>query len=196
MTTTLNRPRWWNDYADMLGRPFLDCIAAEADADRICAYDPTTIPGLLQTPEYARLVMTASGATPDIVERGVRLRLARQRILTPSGGVHLDALIDEAALIRAAQIDTGQLAALLGWGRRTYVTVRVVPFTAGPLPAGVPVHLVYRRTGGVLAYSEKPAGSTLSDAHAGWTALFDRLAASAVSEKESAALIRAAAAKV
>jgi hypothetical protein len=194
MTTTLNPP-WWQDYADMLPGPFLDAIAVENDATRICTYETSLVPGLLQTPEYARMVMTAAGAAPDLVERGARLRLARQQILSPDRATPLDAIIDEAAIVRAAQTDTGQLAALLTWTRRPYITVRVVPFTAGPvIPGQAPFTVLHTAAGGVLAYAKSPRGAVLSDATAaGWDVLFDRLEAVAASPEESAGIIRAAA---
>jgi len=194
MTTTLNPAApWWDEYADMLPGPFLDTIAVEDTAERICTYETSMVPGLLQTPEYARMVMTAAGAEPDLVERGVRLRLARQRILSPDRATRLDVILDEAVVVRAAQVDTGQLGALLTWPQRPYVTVRVVPFTAGPVIPGQAPFSVLHTAGGVLAYAESPRGAVLSDAAAfGWDALFDRLDALAASPEESAELIRGA----
>jgi len=73
-------------------------IKHDADADLISIYQPEVIPGLLQTPEYTRRLLLATGsATPDSVAESVAARLERQAIIyDESKTIH--AVITETAL--------------------------------------------------------------------------------------------------
>jgi transcriptional regulator with XRE-family HTH domain len=80
-------PSWLRDWMDV-----------ERDATGIRAYHPNLVIGLLQTPEYARALISADPrATPEEVDRRVTLRMERQAILDR---VALVAVLDEAALRR------------------------------------------------------------------------------------------------
>ncbi|MGI5149156.1 helix-turn-helix domain-containing protein [Plantactinospora sp. CA-294935] len=105
----------------------------EARAVILRWFEPSVIPGLLQTDEYARAVTAAGPHTPDQVEEAVQTRIRRQAAVfdrpTP---VVLTAIIGEAVLRHG---DPGvmkrQLEHLVDVGHRPNVHVRVVPFTAG-----------------------------------------------------------------
>ncbi len=81
----------------------------EAEAAALRMFEHSLVPGLLQTPEYARAVLeTKPNASDDMIEEHVSARLARQLVLTrddpPVPVVY--ALIDEGALhCRAAAGD-------------------------------------------------------------------------------------------
>lgn len=88
---------------------------SERDATLIRAVDTAAVPGLLQTPDYARAVFASQSAlleVPDDIEASVRARMERQRILYEPGRT-IEILVAEAALrhpicpapILAAQID-------------------------------------------------------------------------------------------
>src|ERR687884_1013405 len=79
-----NRPGWWREYEDVMPGWFQNYVGLEAAAQILRTYETHFIPGLLQTPDYARAVL-ASGMPPPRgadLERGVRLRMTRQRVLT------------------------------------------------------------------------------------------------------------------
>ncbi len=95
---------------------------SEREASVIRAVDIAAVPGLLQTPDYARAIFTTQGTlldVPDDVEASVRVRMERQRLLY-EGGPSIEILIGEAALrhpigspaVMAAQID--RLTSALG----------------------------------------------------------------------------------
>ena len=49
-----SKPGWWHSYDDVLPSWFRTLIGLEEAATLIRGYDPHWIPGLLQTPDYAR----------------------------------------------------------------------------------------------------------------------------------------------
>ncbi|WP_055497319.1 Scr1 family TA system antitoxin-like transcriptional regulator [Streptomyces albus] len=75
-------------------------VAQEREAEHIRLFEPAIIPGIFQTPEYARCVLTdvseRHGKARDI-EAGVRARMRRQDVLYEPGH-SIEAVIWEAAL--------------------------------------------------------------------------------------------------
>jgi transcriptional regulator with XRE-family HTH domain len=115
-------------------RPF---AAYEAEATALYVFEHSLIPGLLQTPDYARAVLaTRPNTAEDEIDNLVTARLARQAILTredPPAPL-LWALIDEGALHRpvaSAEVMYEQLMYLVELSRRPNITVQVVPYSAG-----------------------------------------------------------------
>ena len=96
------RPGWWHQYGEILPGWFEFYIGLEAAASRIRIYEMQFVPGLLQTPEYARAVIRGGhpAATADEIARRVSLRMKRQQILSRPGGPKLWAVVDETALRR------------------------------------------------------------------------------------------------
>jgi uncharacterized protein DUF5753 len=115
-------------------RPF---AAYETEATALCTFEHSPIPGLLQTPGYARAVLaTRPNTAEEEVDSLVEARLARQAVLTREDPPPplLWALIDEGALYRPvapAEIMHEQLAHLAAMSRRPNITVQVVPYSAG-----------------------------------------------------------------
>jgi hypothetical protein len=117
-------------------RPVLEVEAALV-AQR--QFENTIVPGLLQTPDYARAIM--SGGSPgldgEIIERRVLARMARQQVLTKSSPLRLYAIIDEAVLERPVgghAVMRGQLRRLLDEAGSDNITLQVVPKSIGAHP--------------------------------------------------------------
>ena len=115
-------------------RPF---AAYEAEATALYVFEHSLIPGLLQTPGYARAVLaTRPNTAEDEVDNLVVARLARQEVLSredPPAPL-LWALIDEGVLYRPvapAEVMRGQLMYLVEMSRRPNITVQVLPYSAG-----------------------------------------------------------------
>jgi len=115
-------------------RPF---AAYEAEATALYVFEHSLVPGLLQTPQYARAVLaTRPNTAEDEIDNLVAARLARQDVLTrdePPAPL-LWALIDEGVLHRPvapAEVMAGQLGWLVEMSRRPNVTVQVLPYSAG-----------------------------------------------------------------
>jgi transcriptional regulator with XRE-family HTH domain len=75
--------RGWSELLDEHGHAQREFRAREASSTWVQNFQPTVVPGLLQTPEYARAVLRL-GRTRD-VEAGVAERVARQAVLHEAG---------------------------------------------------------------------------------------------------------------
>ncbi|WP_091191686.1 helix-turn-helix domain-containing protein [Micromonospora narathiwatensis] len=107
----------------------------ESQAVRLRAFEPCLIPGLLQTEEYARAIISAGGLNPaDQVDELVSVRMERQHLLTRDNPPELVAILDESTLRRPvggpAVLDA-QLGHLLGIARLPHVRLHVIPNDVG-----------------------------------------------------------------
>jgi transcriptional regulator with XRE-family HTH domain len=135
-----NHPGWWQHYGDVLPAWFRAYVDLESAASLIRTYEGQYIPGLLQTDDYIRAVVQAAHLTDtsDEVGRRVRLRMARQLLLTRDQPPRLWAVIDEAALRRPVggpEVMRGQLERLIEATKLATVTLQLLPFAAGAHPA-------------------------------------------------------------
>jgi transcriptional regulator with XRE-family HTH domain len=107
----------------------------EAQARRLRSFELVVVPGLLQTGDYARAVLsTRVGATEDEIDDAVAARLARQRILEQDQPPELWAILDEGVLRRPVGgpgVMRGQLTHLAAMTRRPQIVIQVVPLAAG-----------------------------------------------------------------
>ena len=131
-----NHPGWWHRFGDVLPSWFQSYLGMEAAAALIRNYEVQLIPGLLQTPEYARAVMMLSHgrAHPDELDRRINLRAGRQQVLHRDSPPQLWAVVDEAALRRplgGAEVTRGQIEALIDATKLPHVRLQVVPFSVG-----------------------------------------------------------------
>lgn len=139
---------WWQP----LGLPYSTYVGLEAEATSISDYGLGIIPGLLQTADYARAVVRAAVPkwVPEIVEQRVEGRMARQeRLLFAEPVPRFEAVVDESVLHRivgSPAIMRAQLRQLLELSDLPAVTVRVIPYDAGALPAGNNKFIVLRFT--------------------------------------------------
>ncbi|MFI6330012.1 helix-turn-helix domain-containing protein [Micromonospora chersina] len=131
-----NSPGWWHRYGDVLPGWFQSYLGLEAAAALIRTYEVQFVPGLLQTPAYARAVILLGhrGAPPTEVERRVSLRMERQELLRRSDPPQLWAVVDEAALRRPVggrEVMREQVDALIEASAAPHVRLQIVPFDAG-----------------------------------------------------------------
>jgi hypothetical protein len=131
-----NSPGWWHKYGDVLPDWFQVYVGLEEAAALIRLYEVQFVPGLLQTPDYARAVVALGqpGASAGEIERRVSLRIARQELLCKSGAPRLWAVVDEAALRRpigGGEVMRAQLERLIEVTKEPNITLQVVPFSSG-----------------------------------------------------------------
>ncbi|RKN43848.1 helix-turn-helix domain-containing protein [Streptomyces hoynatensis] len=134
-----NRPGWWHRFRDVLPDWFSLYVSLEGEASLIRAYEPHCVPGLLQTPEYARELFRTGfpGAEEAELDRRVALRMERQELLTRSRAPLLWAVIEEHVLRRRvgdASVMRAQIDRLIEATAMPNVTLQVMPFSAGPHP--------------------------------------------------------------
>src|SRR5436305_526778 len=77
-----NNPGWWHRYSDVLPTWFQSYLGLESSAALIRTYEVQFVPGLLQTPDYARAVIQLGHrrAPTDEVDRRVSVRMTRQEV--------------------------------------------------------------------------------------------------------------------
>ncbi len=114
-------------------------IEYEARATKICNWDNRVVPGLLQTEDYARVVMRAGRprAAPGVIERDVAARMDRQSILERERPPLLWCVLDEAVLRRpigGAETMREQLKRLIEAADSTNVVLQVLPFAVTEHP--------------------------------------------------------------
>ncbi|MER7892997.1 helix-turn-helix transcriptional regulator [Micromonospora sp. NPDC094482] len=131
-----NSPGWWHRYGDVLPTWFQSYLGLEAAAALIRSYEVQFVPGLLQTPGYARAVVLLGhgAATPGEIDRRVDLRIRRQELLRRADPPQLWAVLDEAALRRpigGVAVMREQLTALIEATRSPHIRLQIIPFTAG-----------------------------------------------------------------
>lgn len=129
---------WWEQYSDVMPDNIELLIGLEAGAAWEQTYEDAFIPALLQTPDYARAVI--SSAAPFLrsadIPRLVQLRADRQQRLTATD-FRLTAVIDEAVLRRwvgGREVMHAQLRHLLDAQHNAAVEVLVLPYEAGAHP--------------------------------------------------------------
>jgi transcriptional regulator with XRE-family HTH domain len=132
---------WWDHYRDDVAPAYLSYVGLEAGASSIRQFQVAVIPGLLQTPEYAKTVtgVTFGSVAPGRVESIVGLRLERQvELARRSPPTRQYFVVDEAVVRRHVGIKTDpaimpdQLRSVADRAERdSQVTVRVLPFAAG-----------------------------------------------------------------
>jgi hypothetical protein len=117
-------PSWFADYA----------LDIEPVAHTIRTWQPVVIPGLLQTPAYARALFEAMGFDAATVDLRVDARIKRQSILERADPVSLWVVLDYAVLQRnvgSPQIMREQLLLLAERARLPNIGVQIVPAENG-----------------------------------------------------------------
>ncbi|GAA2285328.1 transcriptional regulator [Streptomyces ruber] len=130
------RQNWWHAYRGVLPPTYRDFISLESQAGGMCTLETSVVPGLLQTPEYARAVTRAAleGVADDKLDALVEVRIARQDVLRADPPLRLHAILDEAVLRRRVggpEVMARQLARLSDAAALPQVRLQVLPFTAG-----------------------------------------------------------------
>ncbi|MEV5201655.1 helix-turn-helix transcriptional regulator [Streptomyces sp. NPDC053720] len=126
---------WWDEYRGVLAPGFLNIAELEHHAGFMRCLQSVTLPGLVQTPEYARALF--EGVLPklpeDEVEARVEHRMRRQAVLDREEPPKFDVIIHEAGLrmrVGGREVARGQLLRLLEATDRPDVSVRVIPFAS------------------------------------------------------------------
>lgn len=118
---------------------FQDFALIETEAVSRFSSDPLLIPGLLQTEEYARAVVSAHcpPLSEEVIDQRVEARLNRQRLLTRTPLVETCFVIGEQALtnvVATAAVMKAQLQHLLAHGTLRNVSIQVMPGDRGLHP--------------------------------------------------------------
>ncbi|MFF9213999.1 MULTISPECIES: helix-turn-helix domain-containing protein [unclassified Streptomyces] len=144
LATRSRDAQWFEEFRDVIPGWVERLISVESAAQEIRTYEVQYVPGLLQTPAYARVLMEHALPDPSVAdplknqmrrERAVKLRQARRALLQEAGAPHYYALVDEAVLARpvgGAAVMRGQLRELYSLEENVeWIHIRVLPFSKG-----------------------------------------------------------------
>jgi hypothetical protein len=131
---------WLTPYEESLSEDYQTYISFEADAARLTGVEASLVPGLLQTPDYARALIR--GVHPTLPEEDVAQRAevrARRQDTLARKGTALWMVLDEAVLHHAVggkEVMRAQLDRLLQEDSKR-VVLQVVPYSVGAHPASM-----------------------------------------------------------
>jgi transcriptional regulator with XRE-family HTH domain len=197
-----NRPGWWQRFHDILPGWFSMYVSLEGAASLIRSYEPHFVPGLLQTEEYARGVLTSGAVgqtSPEDIERHVALRMQRQELLTRPDAPRFWAVLDETVLRRPVggpEVMRAQIDRLLEAAELPNVTLQIAPFSSGPHPGTYGPFVLFRFAVPELpdmVYSEYLTGAVYLDARSEVAAhleVMDRMAALAATAQRTKEILR------
>ncbi|KND34499.1 DNA-binding protein [Streptomyces acidiscabies] len=189
---------WWNQYPQL--QEMIEYIALEDLATRIKAWQLALIPGLLQTPDYARALAVGAGnwENLDDIDLFVDSRVKRQARLAGDNPLELWVLVHESALrqlVGGREVMRDQLAHLIEMGHRPNVKVQVVPHHAG-------AHAGMTGTFSIVSFAEEGALDVVyadTTWHTVWlesdtdaerhSRLFDRISRAGLAQQNSIRLI-------
>ncbi|GAA4876589.1 helix-turn-helix transcriptional regulator [Saccharopolyspora cebuensis] len=144
----------------------------ERTAKTIINVEPLMVPGLLQTYDYARHIITAFGASSrGEANQRAHVRIGRQHVLSGNAPKNLVAFIGEVALRYPPcpnDVMVEQLWQLRQFSGFPNIDMRVLPIDrpAGPALSGAWALIEFARTKPVVQFEHYDTSATITDARA------------------------------
>ncbi len=189
---------WWNDYA-ALGA-MQEYVALESVATAARSWQPAFIPGLLQTPAYARTVRANNKRTAlsERDEEFVTARVKRQERLAGDTPLTFHAVLYEAVLrntVGSTATMQAQLEHLLTVAEKPNVVINVLPFGSSTVGLNCPITVLsFAELGAMdVVYMEVPFTQLWIEGGEGaakHSELFEAIARRSLDESHSLAFIR------
>ncbi|MET8048651.1 helix-turn-helix transcriptional regulator [Streptosporangium sp. NPDC005286] len=195
---------WWYKVSEAIPEWVQSYVGLEEEAATFREYQSEFVPGLLQTEGYARAVMRSAPVLPpdEEMERRLSIRMKRQeRALERPDPPMMWCILNEAVIRRpvgGVQSMQDQLQRLIQLSERSYITLQVLPFSAGVHPAmdgGFTVLSFPKMSDPDTVYVEYWQGSVyLEDPREvdAYVLLFDHLRARALGPDQTRSLIEQA----
>lgn len=166
LSATASERGWWASFGSELPDAVKPLLSIESGLVALRDFQPQLLHGLLQTPDYARAVMTAvSPGTYSLeeLERRVTARMIRQQVLLQGAPPRTHFIIDQAVLDRvigSPAVMRGQLRKLLDTADNPHMTLQVLPRDAGGSPGLEGPFAVLTLPDPIpdIGYTEGPAG--------------------------------------
>jgi transcriptional regulator with XRE-family HTH domain len=193
---------WWHAYGDVVPAWFELYVGLEQAASEVLIYEPSLVPGLLQSGDYMGAVIRADRPelSDDEVAKRIELKQSRQELLTRAypPPPNLSVIMSEAALAARALplgVMRKQLWHLLQTTQITQLSIRILPLTAGPHRASVTgafTFLRFRQENGntppSTIYGENLTGAIYLDKPSeieAYRAVWDSISSLALTEQQS-----------
>jgi len=133
---------WWYPYANALSPTFREYASLEGQAERILLYGGSLVPELLQTRDYTSAVASADlsviAGSEDMRAEAAEVR---RQVILEDRSASLEVILTEGALrqqVGDAEVTREQIRRLveLATGSRyPWISLRIVPFSAGAVAA-------------------------------------------------------------
>ncbi|MFD7707318.1 helix-turn-helix domain-containing protein [Streptomyces sp. NPDC059785] len=191
---------WWDKYRGILPQINMDLAEAEHHAISLREVAITYIPGLLQTPDYARAVFRYM--RPELPENELDLRvehrMKRRVVIEGDSPTPYEAVIHEFALrVRVAERrdSRGQLGRVLDMIEQGRVTVRVIPIDLDGFAGadGTMMYMAYPVPRLDTGLRDAPTGTVLIDGEPQLKrlrALFDKVKSASLAPDASRDFVR------
>ncbi|MGV9319280.1 helix-turn-helix domain-containing protein [Streptomyces sp. NPDC003660] len=193
--------RWRELKHGVLLEGFPEYAGLEGRATEIRLYEIGIIPGLLQTPEYARVLADSAvergSITPEQAAERVAFLAARQAALERPRPPMVLLVMDESCIRRnvgGAEVMAAQLDRLVEWAARPNTVLQIAPFEIGERrPFDLPVNLLTLADRSVVGYAESQTQGRLdreSPSVLPMLTAYHQLQAESPSQAASVAMIR------
>ncbi len=121
---------WWRQYGE-LAPGFVESLTLENEAEEISVYQNRVVPGLLQTPEYARVIMAGAPdpRTEETLDLYVGIRMKRQSVLRRPKPPRYHCVMTEGVIrqqIGGLTTMAAQLRHLVSMSHLPHVTIQVI----------------------------------------------------------------------
>ncbi|OIK08109.1 MULTISPECIES: helix-turn-helix domain-containing protein [Streptomyces] len=197
---------WWTAYGSKVGPTAVDVADAEDLATEVRTFQPLAVPGIFQTTDYSAAIIEAQKSirpadSPLPVDDALTLRERRKEVLVRKNPPQVWAVIGEAVIrteVGSPQVMQEQIAHLVDLGKRSNITLQLLPFSAGAhvgmngafmlLSFGDTLDgsITYVESGGPNAFNDEPNEVRVSANR------FTQLQSQALSTKETATYLRRA----
>ncbi|GHG10534.1 transcriptional regulator [Streptomyces hydrogenans] len=180
---------------------FPEYVAQERKAVEIRLFTIGVIPGLVQTPEYARTVtgsfVSRGAATAEQAAERVAYLMERQKILEQERPPMLFVVMDESCLRRpvgGSGVMAAQLDRLMEFAERPNTVVQVAPFALGERrPLDLPLYLLTLPDRSVISYAESQSRGHLERENGAVSSMltaYHQLAAESLSQADTVTMIK------
>jgi hypothetical protein len=188
---------WWQSSA--VPKPYQTMVGLEQAATTVRQFELALVPGLLQTSDFTRALMTTLTPTRpiEVLENLVAARMIRQHVLTGNDPLSYEVILSEAVLhcpVGGSRVMRAQLERLLELSGRPNIAIQVLLLAAGAHPGmqGAFTIVTLPDLAHDVGYVEGPAGAICleeQDDVRRCTMYFVVLSSLALSPAESAGLI-------
>lgn len=141
-----DEPNWLTVGVPGVPQQLAGAVECERAASTITEWSPMLIPGLLQTTEYTRAIISANGLQRHEVETRLMIRASRREVISGRSPVTFNALIGEVSLrepMASPDIMRDQLHHLHDVCGYPNVSIRVVPLGVGWHPGCLGPYVLY-----------------------------------------------------
>lgn len=129
----------------------------ESKANTLYSAEHSTVPGLLQTPDYARAVLEHNNHSPIDIEEQIQERLKRQSIFERENPPTAVFIMDEQALhkrVGTAQTMIDQMEHLLNMAEQPNIHILIIPHDSGYHVGLVGGFIIAKFDGAEIAYQD------------------------------------------